>query len=312
MTNRTQESETSITALLHYLWTKKLYVILLPLAFGICTAFWSLTLPNLYKSTALLTPADGMSESGLQGLTGQLGGVASLAGLSFGAAGGQSKIDVALAILESRQFLFDFIDRHELAVPLLASKEWEPEAKTLEIDPDVYDIESQKWVRKVGFPRRQVPSKMELYETFLGVLDVEQDTTTGIVTLSVVFKDPHLAQHWASKLVDDLNDKMRRREVDKTRKNIAYLKAQVEKTENVEVKQVFYDLIQEQYKNLMLAEVREDFVFDVIDKAIVPEMKDSPKRALMVVVATFIMGFLVVVVFLIMFLLKDESKYEQS
>ncbi|TOH86698.1 GNVR domain-containing protein, partial [Vibrio parahaemolyticus] len=47
----------------------------------------------------------------------------------------------------------------------------------------------------------------------------------------------------------------------------------------------------EQTKSLMLAEAQEEFVFKVVDPAVVPELKSKPKRSLIVIVGTF-MGFM--------------------
>ncbi len=54
----------------------------------------------------------------------------------------------------------------------------------------------------------------------------------------------------------------------------------------------FYKLIEEQTKSLMLAEVQEEFVFRVIDPAVVPELKDSPKRALICILGMLFGGLL--------------------
>ena len=59
-----------------------------------------------------------------------------------------------------------------------------------------------------------------------------------------------------------------------------------------EIQNLFYQLIQEKIKDGMLAETTEDFVFKIIDPAVVPEKKHSPQRALIVVLFTLIGGLL--------------------
>jgi LPS O-antigen subunit length determinant protein (WzzB/FepE family) len=72
---------------------------------------------------------------------------------------------------------------------------------------------------------------------------------------------------------------------------------------------VFYQLIEEQTKSLMLAEVQDEFVFKTVDPAIVPEEKAGPKRALICVLATLLGGMLAVAIVLVRFAFrKDEDE----
>jgi uncharacterized protein involved in exopolysaccharide biosynthesis len=54
------------------------------------------------------------------------------------------------------------------------------------------------------------------------------------------------------------------------------------------LKQIFYQLIEQQIQTKMLATVRDEYALKVIDPAIVPELKDGPKRALIVILSLFI------------------------
>ena len=70
--------------------------------FAIVSVGYALSLPNQYKATVLLAPAQEES-GGLSSALGQLGGLASLAGVNIGAGGGgESKH--AQEILKSRFF----------------------------------------------------------------------------------------------------------------------------------------------------------------------------------------------------------------
>ena len=64
---------------------------------------------------------------------------------------------------------------------------------------------------------------------------------------------------------------------------------------------VFYQLIEEQTKNLMLAQVQDEFAFKIIDPAVVPEEKAGPKRALICVLAVLLGGMLGMGIVLIRF-----------
>src|SRR5450631_2397173 len=74
-----------------------------------------------YRAEIVISPAD--SPTGLGQLGGQLGDLASLAGINIGGAGNR-KSDEALEYLRSRIFTAGFINRHAL-LPVLFAKRWD-------------------------------------------------------------------------------------------------------------------------------------------------------------------------------------------
>jgi len=62
---------------------------------------------------------------------------------------------------------------------------------------------------------------------------------------------------------------------------------------------IFYQLIEEQTKTIMLANVRKDYVLEVIDPAVAPEKEAKPKRAMICVLVTLLGGMLSVIFVLI-------------
>src|ERR1700736_2861686 len=92
------------------------------LVLGVCVTIFAaasvvlaFTLTPKYRSEVVVSPASGTS--GLGELGGQLGGLASLAGINLGGGGGK-KSDEALEYLRSRHFTAQFIQRHAL-MPIL-------------------------------------------------------------------------------------------------------------------------------------------------------------------------------------------------
>jgi len=62
---------------------------------------------------------------------------------------------------------------------------------------------------------------------------------------------------------------------------------------------VFYQLIAEQTKTLMLAEVSEEYVFKTLSPAKVAEEKSQPKRVLIAILGFMLGGMLTIVIVLI-------------
>lgn len=263
------------------IWSGKYVIAAIAAISTVVAVIVAFVLPNIYRAEALLAPNLEEGPQGLSGLADQYAGIASLAGLELDT-GSTDKVALGLSVLQSRKFLSDFIERHDLLVPLMASSHWDSEKEQLIIDDDVYDAENEEWVRDFRPPRKQVPSRQEAYEEFQEILSVRQDRDTGFVTISVEHHSPVMAKQWVDWLIEDLNDNMRNRDVSRAEQAINYLNAQVNATSLAGMQEVFYRLIEEQTKTVMLARVSPEYLLTTIDDAVVPEIREKPQRALIV------------------------------
>lgn len=265
------DDEIDLRELFAAIWQGKWIIIAVTLVFAVASVFYALSLPNIYKSEALLAPVT--EESGLK-IPGQLGGLAALAGVNLGSGGGD-KTSLALEILKSREFLGRFITKHDLFIPIMAVEGWSRADNSLIIDGDIYNSANNEWVREVKPPFAAKPSLLETHEEFLELLSVTQDKETGMVKLAIQHYSPFLAQQWVDLLVTEINDEMRQRELTEAQSSIAYLTDQIEKTNIADVRTMLFSLIEEQTKTVMLANVREEYVFKTVDPAVVAEKRPS-------------------------------------
>lgn len=300
--------EIDLFSLLGALWKGKWIVISTTVVFSICAVIYALSLPNIYKSDALIAPADSSGGGGLSKMAGQLGGLAALAGVNLGA-GESSQSDLAIQVMKSRQFVEAFISRHGLLVPLLAAKDWDLVNNKLVLDEKLYNPTTGKWLREPKGMLGAKPSAQEAYQVFSReTLNISQDKESGLYTISVKHYSPYIAQQWVNWLINDINKVMRERRIAETSQNLAYLNTQLKKTAVADMQSTFYKLIEEQTKSLMLAEVQEEFIFRVIDPAVVPELKSGPKRAFICVLGTLLGGMLGIAIVLIQFAFRREKR----
>jgi uncharacterized protein involved in exopolysaccharide biosynthesis len=306
VTSRPQaaDDEIDLRELFAVIWRGKWIIIATTFVFAVASVFYALSLPNIYKSEVLLAPA---AEQKSGGLPGQLGGLAALAGVSIGGAGEIDKTTLAIEIMQSREFVGRFIQKYDILVPLFAAKEWQADTNELIIDNTVFDVASQTWGRDVKPPLKPEPSMQEAHKIFMEVFSVTTEKTSGLVVIAVEHQSPYIAKQWVNALVQDINDEMRRRDMQEAQKSIAYLSKQINETSLSEVRTTLFSLIEEQTKTLMLASVRDEYAFQTIDPAIVPEMKFSPQRALVVVVATVLAGMLAVFGVLLISLFRKQG-----
>ncbi|EOA8958023.1 Wzz/FepE/Etk N-terminal domain-containing protein [Vibrio harveyi] len=301
------DDEIDLRELFKALWKGKWIIVATTFAFAIASVLYALNLPNIYKSDALLAPAESSSGGGLSKMAGQLGGLAALAGVNLGASE-SSQTDLAVQVMKSRQFVKAFINKHDLLVPLMAAKDWDLANNKLILDEELYNPNTGEWLREPNGLRGAIPTAQEAFEVFSKeVLSVSQDKESGLYTISVKNYSPYIAQQWVNWLIEDINKVMRERTIAETSQNLAYLNTQLQKTAVADMQSTFYKLIEEQTKSLMLAEVQEEFIFKVVDPAVVPELKDGPKRALICVLGTLLGGMLGVAIVLVRFVFRKDD-----
>jgi uncharacterized protein involved in exopolysaccharide biosynthesis len=310
------DDEIDLVELFQALYKRKFFIIGLSLLLGIFVAGYSLTIPNEFKAQASLMPVGSSGGGGL----GQYAGLASLAGIAL-PKGEAPKSEEALAILRSHKFLSGFIDEYQLK-PLLF--------------PDNWDKEQSEWI--VGEPglRSRImsalrgssddvveptyegqeillsgePSMQESVKVLSNALQVNEGGKTGVITVSIQWTDPVLARDWVNLLVRDINEHLRQQEMQSAKRSISFLESQIQQISLIEHRQVAFKIIEENLKNLTLAQTEEDYVFKVIDPAIVPEDRSKPKRSLMVAVG-LVLGFMLGV-FIALILNWREKRAEEA
>lgn len=276
------------------IWAGKWLISGVTVAAAVIAVIASLMMPNIYRAEALLAPNNQDKTGGLSALAAQYGGLAALAGIDL-SGGDVDKTALGLEILQSRKFISDFVERHDILVPLMAADGWDRETDQLKIDPDLYDPNADAWVRKVRPPKTIVPSSQEAYEAFMDILSVNRNTKTGFVTVTVQHYSPNLARQWTDWLIDDLNANVMQQDVREAEYAIEYLNKQIENTALAGLQSIFFRLIEEQTKTVMLAKMSSEYLLKTLDPAVAPERKFKPKRFLIVLFATLLGGFLGVV-----------------
>jgi len=216
------------------------------------TVLFIATAPKKYRASVEVVPVQRQGEtSGLLSGLGGLGSLASLAGLRADVV--QLK-DEALASLRSKEFLFSFISENDL-LPVLFSNKW--------------DVETSSWT--VEEPE-DIPTLWDGYKALRkSVIDIYNEERTGIVTISIEWRDPQVAADWANDLVRRLNEKVRLRDIAESEKSLDYLKQQLAATQIVELERSIHQLMKVEINKIMIANVRQEYAFRVVDKALPPD-----------------------------------------
>lgn len=302
-----QDDEIDLRELFGIIWQGKWWIIAITFVFAVGSVIYSLSLPNIYKSEATLAPTEEASGGGLSQMAGQLGGLASLAGVNLGG-GNTDKTTIALEILKSRAFIKGFVEKYDILPELMAVEEWN-RSVGLVFDKEVYNPGTKEWVREVEPPQQPKPSSWEYVKVFREeVLEVSKDDTTGLVTIAVNHQSPEIAEQWVVWLIEEINNHMRERDIQEAQRSLEYLDKELQSTSLSDMQQVFYQLIEKQTQTIMLANVRPEYIFQTLDPAVVPEQKAKPSRALICIIGTFLGGFLSVGFVLVRNIFRKEDE----
>ena len=288
----TYDDEIDFRELFSTLWLNKKFILILTGIFAVLSVIYSLSLTNLYTSQALLVPTSLNSNS-----TSQYSALAAVAGVNLG----DSSPDVTLAIafINSKKIIRQLI-KHESFLPdLMAAKKWHIKSNSIIYDDDLYDKKNKKWVREVDFPFQQVPSEQEAFALFSKQINISEDKKNQLVTLSVEHISPSVAQQWAEWIIDEANTMVANLRIEEAESSINYLNEQIILTPYAELRTIFFNLIQQNTQNMMLAKVSKQYALSIIDPPLIPEMKSNPKRALICILGTLLGGMLSLLIILV-------------
>jgi len=258
------------------------------LAGTLISCYLAFSTQDKYTSSVLLAPTDNsnIDQSASQLLN--LGGLSSIVGMNASSA----KTNLAVEILTSQSFISDFVVNRDILIELFAARKWDPKTRQLFIDNKIYDEKNKLWVRDTNPPFSSAPNTQEAYRVWLDDhMKVSVDTQTQFVSIELTYISPDHAQRWLYWLVEDLNNRVRDKDINQSERALKYLNFELKETSSDEIKTLLYRLIEQQTKIIMLANTNKFYVLEIIDHPVIPYEKSSPFRLVMILTG-FILSFI--------------------
>jgi uncharacterized protein involved in exopolysaccharide biosynthesis len=285
-------------------------MLVLPLAIAIAVLGVSLLIRNVYTASIGLVP-----ETRAAGTTGQLAGLAALAGVNLGTLGTSESPQFYAAILESRPIGYLVLNRRY---------------STTGLDDDL-ELSDSLTLVDILKPKGKTPSE-HLWQAYKrlhdNMLDVGVDLRSGIIHLSVRYSSPRLAADIANAFADELlqfNAETRQTMAGKRRRFIEARTAEASQElsareaavrdflernrqyegsptlrfelsrlqRNLTVQQDLYLDLRRQLEGARIAEVDDVPALTVVERAIPPQRKSGPKRVLYLMISFFLTLFVV-------------------
>jgi uncharacterized protein involved in exopolysaccharide biosynthesis len=288
------------------------------LAAVVLTIIISLCMKNIYGAKAIITPIapkDSGGNSIAAGIMQQVGGLSAI-----GLPDSSSSAEI-VTLLQSNILREKIISQYNL-LPVLFSDQWDENTKNWKKRAwyNPLSLVSSlicliKPVDKKGIEKIEgVPDVWDGLRKLDDMVKINNNVKDKTITIVVEFDNPVMAANIAGYFLAELNDHMSSEAKRVALTNRKYLEQQLDQTADPFIKQKIYNLIAQQIETSMMAEVKENFAFKVIDPPKAPDRKLKPKRAQMMLIsllASLLIG--IAIAFFLAYWEKmkdqDRSKY---
>lgn len=286
-------SSVNLAGLTRLLWSRRLLLAVFVIVAAIISAGYALTRVPQFESDALLT----QSKDETSQLGGSIGGLlGQVAGIAGGLLQGQgTTVEESVAVLNSRDFSLRFMREHGVLQYLFPTL-WD--AKTQSWKPNLPGTVSRLLPDTAGAPRSPGPSPDDAVQRFDQIRMVTVDRRTDFVHLSVRGPSPQVAQAWATAMIQEVNELLRTRSLEDTRRAVELLSKRVETEQVQTVRTIVSALLELHMRREVMAESRREFALRMLDPPSLPDQRFYPRRTRMVLLG-MVLGFVLGAMFVI-------------
>ena len=122
----------------------------------------------------------------------------------------------------------------------------------------------------------------------MSALSVQEDITTGFITITVQHISPEFSFKLASLIIQEINSVIKKKDVEESIKAIDFLEKRLLQTNEAELRIKISALIYNHLNTLMIADVKENYILEVIDPPYIAEERTSPSRSFICIIGTFL------------------------
>lgn len=267
-----------LNALQQLMLQQKYLIVFIVLVTSLLGVALALALPNVYKSSALLAPLS-ESQGSLSGMAQQYSGLASVVGISLPGGSEVTDSEINVRSLSTRQFVLEFINKYKIAESLMTGVEWRFIQEAAEDEFNCTSFNERNIEYSSGLTTY---SASEVLEKFFAVYNVTEDKNSGFITVSLNNRNPQTAAFLLNCLIAEANSRAKERDQQEAAQSISYLEEKIRQNSFSDVDQVLSELVQAKIQQAMLAEIRTDYAFMVLDPPLAMSTPDSPNRILII------------------------------
>ncbi len=253
---------------------------------GLVTFVVMFQMPNMYKATAVITPANDENK--------QIPALGALA--SFGIdVGGSSKVEDLDNLFKSNDLTVRVYQKYNLW-PIVLADRFDP--ATGKMNPGWMDrlFGNEKGPRPPGY--------WDAIRSAKDRLDVAVNKKAGTLSVSFESLSPEGSANIVKYFLEEGKSRLQEEALDRAIKNKIFIEEQTRRTVDTLTRDRLYSLYGQEVEREMMARNREQFGFRVIDSPEAPDRKSKPRRGVAAILATFFAGL----AFSIYFIVRDRRK----
>ena len=305
--NAIDDSEIDLFKFLLILFQGKWIIIAVTTITSIFAVIYSLSLPNIFESKAILAPNDySQNQSSLMQ---SYSNIASIAGLNLPSQASDSNSVKAREKIKSLSFFEDHIMPNIFLPELMAVKTWNSDLNKLIFDQNIFDENTKTWVRPYNYPQRLIPSGQESFKQFNKNFSISIDRQTGFVNISIKHQSPEISKKWVDLVIKEINYLYRLKDRTESEKTVDYINQKLSESSLTEINGILVRLLQQEMQRLLFIEANDFYVFEYIDAPRIMEQKTEPQRSLICILGAIIGIFLGAIIVLIRYIGFRDKKF---
>jgi len=274
-------------------------ILLTTLGFSFISIFYSLSLPNIYTTSAIVVISENSSSgSSIPGIVSRFAGLADIAGINLPNYSKGKNSYAIEAELKSEAFFKRLITVENVLPSIMAAKSYDPISGEIIFDSEIYNASNGSWIKE--------PSFMNSYRKFNSSLNIVNEKMRSYISVSFDHISPKFSTFFLDLMVREYNNISRQEDIQESKAAIEYIKKYLAKESNIETRKSLSSIMQKQVEVQMLAEIKNFYILDYIDPPAEPDLKSSPKRSVIVISFSFFGFFLSILFFLSRYFLNRK------
>jgi len=291
-----------ISKIIDILFLKKFLIIFISFIFFVAGISYSLLLEDRYTSSTFLqvNSEDAQSSASvLSSFSSGLGGLGGFAGIN----GSASRADYAVAVINSKEFLSYLFLLDDLKQNVIAIESFDKNDNTVTFNSEIFNSESKTFL---GEYSSEDFALNKFFEILAKDLKITKDNKTQFISISYTHKSPLFSKFFLDTLLKELNEIIRKKELERSTNSINYLINISSQTLNNEMRTAISQLIETELKKQMLANISKNYLLDPIDIPFKPIKKSEPTRSIISILFGLFGGLLSSLFFIVSGLRSKE------
>ncbi len=298
------EDDINIINIFSDLYKRKFYYGLFILVISLITFLFLISTPNQFKSSSLISVKESSMSNEPSTALSAFTSVASISGLGSGA--GSSRKMYVLRLIKSRDFFEYLISNDErFLVELMAFSSFDKKNQLNNYNEDVYNSKLSQWNKELF--KNSKPTLLSAHKEFRPHFNIEgEEGLSNFMVLTITHESPLLAKKWLDYIISSFNIYVKDKESREAQLSLNYLNSIIGTVEISEIRSVIASLIKKEIKDLMIANIDDEYILNIIDKPFIPEKKSYPDRPFYLILSFIASIFLVLLFSIIFHQKKDE------